>query len=360
VLEFTRTVSGGSLWAEVDLDGETYLGVATARSGRLASGFGDSLAGGGDLDLTFRYEAGAAPGPDDGAWIDDVDLHCTAQVGEADGYAYLQGTSMATPHVTGAAALLFSIKPSASVTEVRQALLGSVDPLPSLAGKTSSGGRLDVSAAVGLMDSVPPPPPVLAGLSPVGGDKLRLIGSAQRGTRIDVYPNATCTGSPVAGGTSLQLAAAGVAVTGPGDTSVTFAAKTTDFAPLTSPCSAPISFSPAKGIPDPGGGREIDPGVPSGGPAAAPAPTGGPNESSPRPAAMCVVPRLRGLTLARAKKALKRTACKLAKVRKAAPRKGRRARPLVVKSSTPAAGIKSASGAVSLVLGPKPLKGRRR
>jgi subtilisin family serine protease len=63
-------------------------------------------------------------------------------------YGYLQGTSMAAPLVSGTAGLLFSLKPSATVTQVRNALLDSVDPLPSLAGKTVSGGRLNAWKAL--------------------------------------------------------------------------------------------------------------------------------------------------------------------------------------------------------------------
>ena len=58
-------------------------------------------------------------------------------------YSYYNGTSMATPHVTGTAALAWSLVPNATVQEVRDALLGSVDPVASLSGKVATGGRLN-------------------------------------------------------------------------------------------------------------------------------------------------------------------------------------------------------------------------
>ena len=107
--------------------------------------------GGHDLRLYFEYEAGATPLASDGAWLDDVRIECYGPINAGPDFAFLQGTSMAAPHVTGAAALLFSIKPAASVTEVRNALLQSAEQVPSLAGKTTTGGRLDVAAALDLL-----------------------------------------------------------------------------------------------------------------------------------------------------------------------------------------------------------------
>jgi hypothetical protein len=60
-------------------------------------------------------------------------------------YSSYSGTSMATPHVSGAAALYASTHPGANAFTIRQAILGSAVPTPSLAGKTVTGGRLDVS-----------------------------------------------------------------------------------------------------------------------------------------------------------------------------------------------------------------------
>ena len=63
-------------------------------------------------------------------------------------YDTLSGTSMASPHVAGAAALLLAEDPSLDVTSLKNALLAAVDPIPALAGITVSGGRLNVFNAV--------------------------------------------------------------------------------------------------------------------------------------------------------------------------------------------------------------------
>lgn len=63
-------------------------------------------------------------------------------------YEEHSGTSMATPVVSGVAALILSVSPDLSVTDLRQRLLESVDKLPSLDGKVSSGGRVNAARAV--------------------------------------------------------------------------------------------------------------------------------------------------------------------------------------------------------------------
>lgn len=59
-------------------------------------------------------------------------------------YAILSGTSMAAPHVSGAAALLLAAKPGTSPAEVKSFLTDWVDFPPSLNGRSVSGGRLNV------------------------------------------------------------------------------------------------------------------------------------------------------------------------------------------------------------------------
>ena len=64
-------------------------------------------------------------------------------------YREASGTSMATPVVSGVAALVLSQEPKLSVDELKTRLLGSVDKLDALTGKTVSAGRINAARAVG-------------------------------------------------------------------------------------------------------------------------------------------------------------------------------------------------------------------
>ncbi|MEY4173196.1 MAG: hypothetical protein RI900_361 [Actinomycetota bacterium] len=72
-------------------------------------------------------------------------------------YASFNGTSMATPHVTGAAALCASLDPTMSGAAIRAAIMQSAAPTASMVGRTVSGGRLDVGAMVSRCVSSPNP-----------------------------------------------------------------------------------------------------------------------------------------------------------------------------------------------------------
>ncbi len=71
-------------------------------------------------------------------------------------YAALNGTSMASPHVAGAVAMLMAAHPNASLSEVRSAILSGVDPVPALNGITATGGRLNLNSALALIGLIGP------------------------------------------------------------------------------------------------------------------------------------------------------------------------------------------------------------
>jgi Zn-dependent metalloprotease/subtilisin family serine protease len=63
-------------------------------------------------------------------------------------YQTLSGTSMATPHVSGSAGLIWSYNPFLSASQVKQLLLENVDPVSSLNGRCVTGGRLNIDRAL--------------------------------------------------------------------------------------------------------------------------------------------------------------------------------------------------------------------
>lgn len=71
-------------------------------------------------------------------------------------YDTFSGTSMATPHVSGAAALLWSTDKSLTAVQIKERLMKSRDFVPSLSRKVASSGRLNVYNAI--MGIYPPSP----------------------------------------------------------------------------------------------------------------------------------------------------------------------------------------------------------
>ncbi|MEU0949303.1 S8 family peptidase [Streptomyces canus] len=66
----------------------------------------------------------------------------------ADGYVSMSGTSMATPHVAGAAAILAQRHPDWTGARIKQALTASTTPTTGATGYQQGTGRLDVSRAL--------------------------------------------------------------------------------------------------------------------------------------------------------------------------------------------------------------------
>jgi len=78
-------------------------------------------------------------------------------------YQLMSGTSMATPFVAGVVAEMMALRPDMSYSQILLALLRNVDPIPSMSGKLSYGGRVNAYKAMkaiynGPLTSPTPPP----------------------------------------------------------------------------------------------------------------------------------------------------------------------------------------------------------
>lgn len=83
--------------------------------------------------------------------------------GSDSDYRSFDGTSMAAPHVAGAAALAWAINPALTYRQVIDVILANTDPLPAFAGKTVTSGRLNLAltlSAVVLSSPEKMPPKV--------------------------------------------------------------------------------------------------------------------------------------------------------------------------------------------------------
>ena len=103
----------------------------------------DTVSGMPSVYIRFHLVANGDGAVGDGAHIDNFRIRCPA-----DEYHFLSGTSMATPHVSGAAALLRAQNPAASVEDLRAWLLDGVDLKPAFAGVVASGGRLNLARSL--------------------------------------------------------------------------------------------------------------------------------------------------------------------------------------------------------------------
>lgn len=312
-----RTVvahQGGFYQYEIDSNGSAvFVSNRVTTSGMFVTSPITDLDGT-NLRVVVTYSAGPTPPAGDGVWLDNLSVFCHAPLTTPPGYDFLDGTSMAAPHVTGAAGLLFSLNPSATVAQVRAALLATVHPLAALAGRTSSGGRIDAAAA---LDEIRPP-----GETTIAAEPRRRTKSGRA--------TFAFARSDAALGSAFQCQLDGGAF---------------------APCSSPATYTVR-------GGRHTFAVRSS-------SPHGVLVDPTPATASwtvlQCKVPKLRGATLRAAKRALAKAHCKLGKVRRPRVRRSGSSPALVVLGSRPSRGaVRAADAKVRLTLGPKPRPSRAR
>ena len=110
-------------------------------------------------------------------------------------YGYSSGTSMATPHVSGAAALVLSAC-ALNTAALKSTLLTTVDVLGSLTGLVATNGRLNLDRAIRTCGTatIPPPPTGLTAIPDVG--QLTLLWSASAGATSYNVKRSTTSGGP--------------------------------------------------------------------------------------------------------------------------------------------------------------------
>ncbi len=146
---------------EVWVDGASAYTVTPSSSGNFVLAF--TLSGSGSHTLQARFSYARSGGTtSNGYWVNNLSFSCWVPPGADDGttdYGFLQGTSMAAPHVSGAAALLAAYEPTATSMQMKGALLTSVDPVATFSTTypITTGGRLNANAALTELDKAVAP-----------------------------------------------------------------------------------------------------------------------------------------------------------------------------------------------------------
>ncbi|MGF1633658.1 MAG: S8 family serine peptidase [Phycisphaerae bacterium] len=132
----------------------------------------------------------------------------------ASTYATFSGTSMASPHVAGVAALLFSAVPTATHTQVIDAIYSTVeDPRGNFTGFSSQNGRVNAAAALAYLTgtAAPAQPTMLAssdtGISDSDGitnvNTPTFTGSTDANLPVNIYINGVLSGSTTSDGSGI-------------------------------------------------------------------------------------------------------------------------------------------------------------
>jgi serine protease len=103
----------------------------------------------------------AAPGGDNGAGILST-LNAGTAAPAGDNYVYYGGTSMATPHVAGVAALMLSVNPNLTPDDVETRLKATARAFPAACSGCGTGilnAAAAVDAALGSTGTTPAPTP---------------------------------------------------------------------------------------------------------------------------------------------------------------------------------------------------------
>ena len=176
-----RDLSGSTAFDYLAVEGATSSGRALAERRRLLPAPRTAISWAGSTTcrastarraayVRFRVCTATARSRDGGAHVDDVVVECLTANGED--YAEFDGTSMASPHVAGVAALLLAQEPAMTPQQLKNAILKGVDKKTGLANHVLTGGRLNANKSLLIaMDHVAPETTITA--RPPGSTRSR-------------------------------------------------------------------------------------------------------------------------------------------------------------------------------------------
>jgi subtilisin family serine protease len=147
-------------WTDQDIfiGNRVFSRISGTSFGAWVSAFVDLGAydGNGTVYIRFRFTSDGTR-VDDGWYIDNVSVSAadTTYSGGASDYQYFQGTSMATPHVSGLAALLLADDPGLSAIQVKERILNGAEVKSGLAGMILTGGRINAYNSIRNVPATP-------------------------------------------------------------------------------------------------------------------------------------------------------------------------------------------------------------
>jgi subtilisin family serine protease len=148
-------------WTDQDIfiGNTVFSRISGTSSGAWLSAFVDLGAydGNGTVYIRFRFTSDDTI-VDDGWYIDDLSVTAAENTylnPQDQYYQYFNGTSMATPHVSGLAALLLADDPGLSAIQVKERILSGAEVKSGLAGMILTGGRISAYNSIRNVPATP-------------------------------------------------------------------------------------------------------------------------------------------------------------------------------------------------------------